>query len=272
MKRKKGVKWTALTAIPTIIIVLPLYFIAIGGFESVTEIFHRPPYLFPPNPTIAYYIEAYNALSSYLKNSLIISLGVLVITLSTSVPAAFVLAKFNLFLREPINLLFAFVQVLPSTAIIIPLYLVFTKLGLINNLLSAILGISVFLIPFAVIILRAYLVGIPTGLIEAALIDGAGYFRILRSVVLPLSSPGIACVSILTFLLAWGNFIVPLAFLRERSLQPMSIGLFLFIGQYGVEWNKLMAGSMIYTIPPLIIALMAGRLIVAGLTAGAFKE
>lgn len=272
MKRKKGGRWTILATISATIIVLPLYFIAIGGFQSVTEIFHKPPYLFPPNPTIAYYREAYNTLSPYLKNSLIISLGVLVITLFVSIPAAFVLAKFSLFLREPINLLFAFVQVLPFTAVIIPLYLVFTKLGLINNLFGAILGISVFLIPFAVIILRAYLVSIPTGLIEAALIDGAGYFRILRSVVLPLSRPGIASVSILTFLLAWGNFIVPLAFLKERSLQPMSVGLFLFIGQYGVQWNKLMAGSMIYTIPPLIIALIAGKLIVAGLTAGAFKE
>ena len=89
---------------------------------------------------------------------------------------------------------------------------------------------------------------------------------------MPLSAPSIASVSILVFLLAWGNFIVPLAFVKERTLQPMSIGLYNFIGQYGVEWNKLMAGSMIYSISPLIIALIAGKAIVAGLTAGALKE
>jgi len=116
------------------------------------------------------------------------------------------------------------------------------------------------------------MVSVPSGLIEAALIDGAGYLKIFTSIVLPLSAPGIASVSILVFLMAWGNFIVPLAFIKEESLRPISIGLYVFIGQYGVEWNKLMAGSMIYTIPPLVVALLAGKSIVAGLTAGAFKE
>ena len=161
---------------------------------------------------------------------------------------------------------------LPYAAVIIPLFLIFTKLRLINNHIGAVLGISVFLIPFAVIVLRAYMISVPTGLIEAALIDGADYFKIFRSIILPLTSPGIASVSILVFLMAWGNFIVPLAFIKERSLQPASIGLYTFVGQYGIQWNKLMAGSMIYTIPPLVIALIAGKSIVAGLTAGAFKE
>jgi multiple sugar transport system permease protein len=89
---------------------------------------------------------------------------------------------------------------------------------------------------------------------------------------LPLALPGITSVAILVFLLAWGNFIIPLSFIKEESMRPISIGLYTFIGQYGVEWNKLMAGSMIYTIPPLIIALIAGKAIVAGLTAGALKE
>ena len=169
-------------------------------------------------------------------------------------------------------MILAFTQVLPATAVIIPLFLIFNRIGLINNYLGVILGISVFTIPFATIVLNAYIQAIPTGLMEAALIDGAGFLRIFLSIILPLSSPAIATASILTLILAWGDFIFALSFLKERTLQPMSIGLYNFIGQYGVQWNKLLAGSMIFAVFPLVVALLAGKAIVAGLTAGAFKE
>jgi ABC-type glycerol-3-phosphate transport system permease component len=110
------------------------------------------------------------------------------------------------------------------------------------------------------------------GLIEAAFIDGASLFRVFWSIIIPLSSPAIATVGILTFIGAWGDFIVSLTFLKDQTMQPMGIGLYYFIGRYGVVWNKLMAGSMIYAVPPLIVALLAGKSIVTGLTAGAFKE
>lgn len=265
-------KWTVYAAIPTVVIILPLYFIAIGGFQSVAEIFHKPPHLFPPNPTLAYYRDALVTLSSYLKNSLIIALGVLVVTLLVALPSSFALAKFQLRLKQPASFLLAFTQVLPATAIIIPLFLIFSRIGLINNYLGVILGVSVFTIPFATIVLNAYIQAIPSGLVEAALIDGAGFFRIFVSIIIPLASPAIATASILTLIMAWGDFIFALSFLKERTLQPMSIGLYHFIGQYGIQWNKLMAGSMIFAIPPLLVALFAGKAIVAGLTAGAFKE
>lgn len=276
MQRKKTRwaqwKWTVYAAIPTVIIILPLYFIAIGGLQSVAEIFHKPPHLLPPNPTLVYYKDALLTLSLYLKNSFIIALGVLGVTLAVALPSAFALAKFRFFLRRPASLLLAFTQVLPATAIIIPLFLIFSRIGLINNYLGVILGVSVFTIPFATIVLNAYIQAIPSGLMEAALIDGAGFLRIFASIIIPLASPAIATASILTLIMAWGDFIFALSFLKERALQPMSIGLYHFIGQYGIQWNKLMAGSMIFAIPPLLVALFAGKAIVAGLTAGAFKE
>ncbi len=273
-KRKwiKKWKWTLIALIPTAIIILPLYFIIIGGFQSIAEIFHQPPYWFPPNPSLDSYKEALITLLPYLKNSFIITLGNLILTLAVALPAAFVLAKFHLRFENPIFFLLTFVQMLPVTAVIIPLFLIFNNFKLINNYLSVILGVAVFTIPFATIILRAYMQAIPTGLIEAAFIDGAGLLQVFRNIVIPLSSPAIATAGILTFIMAWGDFAVSLSFLKDRSMQPMSIGLYTFIGQYGVQWNQLMAGSAIFAIPSLIIALFAGRSIVAGLTAGAFKE
>lgn len=272
MRKKGGWKCSALVAGVVALIVSPLYFIAIGGFMSTEEIFHKPPYLVPPEPTLRYYWEALITLLPYIKNSFIIAFGTLMLTLLIALPAPFVLTKFEFSSKNSLGFLLAFVQMLPYTAVIIPLFLIFTRMKLINSHFGVILALSVFLVPFAIIILRSYMVSVPSGLIEAALIDGAGYLKIFTSIVLPLSAPGIASVSILVFLMAWGNFIVPLAFIKEESLRPISIGLYVFIGQYGVEWNKLMAGSMIYTIPPLVVALLAGKSIVAGLTAGAFKE
>lgn len=161
---------------------------------------------------------------------------------------------------------------LPVTAVVIPLFLIFNKIKLVNTYISAILGISVFTIPFATIVLRTYLQEIPTGLIEAAFIDGASVFKVFKSIIVPLSIPAIATTGMLTFITAWGDFAVSLSFLNDQAMQPMGIGIYRFVSQYGVEWNKLMAGSMIYALPPLIIALVAGKAIVSGLTAGAFKE
>lgn len=265
-------RWTLIALIPTVLIVLPLYFITIGGFQTVTEIFHRPPYWFPPSPTGEFYRDALMTLFPYLRNSLVVALGNLLLTLIVALPAAFALSKLRLRFGKTVFFLLTFTQMLPATAVIIPLFLIFNGLQLINNYLSAILGIAVFTIPFATIILRAYMQAIPSGLIEAAFIDGAGLLRVFRSVIIPLSSPAIATTSILTLIMSWGDFLVSLSFLKDRTMQPMSIGLYNFIGQYGVQWNKLMAGSMIFAVPPLIVALFAGKSIVAGLTAGAFKE
>lgn len=271
-RRAKEWKWTLIALIPTVIIILPLYFVAIGGFQTVAEIFHRPPYWFPPHPSLKFYNDAWVTLLPYLKNSLIVALGNLALTLVVALPSAFALAKFRLKLGKPTFFLLVFTQMLPTTAVIIPLFLIFNDLKLINNYFSVILGIAVFTIPFATIILRAYIQGIPTGLIEAAFIDGASLFRVFRSIIVPLSSPAIATAGLLTFIIAWGDFIVSLSFLKDQTMQPASIGLYHFVGQYGVVWNNLMAGSMIFAVPPLIVALLAGKSIVTGLTTGAFKE
>lgn len=271
-RRAKEWKWIAIAFISTVIIILPLYFIAIGGFQTIAEIFHRPPYWFPPQPSLEFYNNAWVTLLPYLKNSIIVSLGNLVLTLVVSLPSAFALAKFRLKLVKPTFFILVFTQMLPATAVIIPLFLIFNNFKLINSYFSAILGIAVFTIPFATIVLRAYILGIPTGLIEAAFIDGASLSRVFWSIIVPLSRPAIATAGILTFLMAWGDFIVSLSFLKDRTMQPMSVGIYHFVDQYGVQWNNLMAGSMIFAVPPLIMALLAGKYIIAGLTAGAFKE
>lgn len=265
-------KWTFIALIPVLIIMLPIYFVLISGFESVAEIYHQPPYWIPPNPTFEFYIEAWGILNNYLKNSVLISTGVLVLTLVVAAPAAFALAKLNLRGEKSISFLMALVQMLPVTTVVIPLFLIFFRLRLINTYLGVILSISAFTIPFNVILLTAYMRSMPWALIEAARIDGASLLRIFWQVVLPISKPALSTAGMFAFLNAWGDFIFALSFLQEKGLQPMSVGLYSFIGQYGVKWNSLMAGSMIYSLPAIIVVVVSGKALVSGLTAGAFKE
>ncbi|MEM3629611.1 MAG: carbohydrate ABC transporter permease [Candidatus Bathyarchaeia archaeon] len=205
-------------------------------------------------------------------NTLIIALGVTILSLIIAIPCSFGLTMLRSRLGAYLSGLFALVQVLPAVAVVIPLFLVFYKLHLLNNHLSVVLAVSGFSIPFATLVLTAYMKSIPRSLIEAAQVDGASLTRILWAVVLPLAKPGIATAALLVFMQGWSNFVFPAAFLQKGDVQPVSVSLFVFISQYGVRWNRLMAASALYSLPPVLAVIIAGKRIVEGLLAGATKE
>ena len=255
-----------------VLIVWPMYLVSIGGMMSEAEIYHQPPYLIPPNPTMAYYAEAWGAMRPYLVNSIVVALGVTLVTLLFSTPAAFGLARLQVKGGTSISFMMALAQMLPAASAVVPLFLTFYRLGLINTRTGVVLAISAFTIPFGVIVLTAFMRSIPLALIEAARIDGASLPRLFWSIVLPLARPAIATAAMFAFLFGWSDFIFSVSFLQRRELQPMSVGLYSFVDQYGVRWNALMAGSALYALPPVLAVLTGGRALVAGLTSGALKE
>lgn len=253
------------------IFLIPIYYVAIYGFMTTAEIFRQPPYLLPPNPTLRFYLIAFNTLSRYFLNSIIVSVGSVVLTVSIAAPAAFALAQLRVKRAKFVQFLMAFVQMLPVVTTLIPLFLMYNSVGMVNTRFSVILTLSALNVPFNVIILTAYMKSIPGALLESAYIDGASTLRGFF-LLLPIAKPGLATGAMFAFLLSWGDFAVSVSMVSRRSLFPMSVGLFDFIGQYGAEWNVLMAGSMLYTIPSLIVVLYAGRYLISGLTAGAIKS
>ncbi|MDK2900981.1 MAG: multiple sugar transport system permease protein [Thermotogaceae bacterium] len=272
MRSKGSWKWTLIALIPTFFIVFPIYYVFVGSFETTSQIFHQPPYFFPPTPMFENYTKAFNVLGKYFFNSIIITAGVVFLTLLIAPLASFALAKLKLRFERILNFSFALTQMLPFTSTVIPLYLIFRQLKLINTYYGVILAISSFSISFAVIMLRSYMTSFPIALIEAATIDGAGIFKIYWKIVLPLSVPAITTAAIFAFLQGWNNFVLPLALLPENRLQPLSIGLFNFVGNFGVQWDTLMAGSVVYSIPSIIVIIVGSKFLVSGLTSGAFKE
>lgn len=262
----------ALCSLGVSIVFFPVYIMLIAGLMSEKELHRRPPYLFPPSPTLRYYEEAAKTIAPYLKNSFIIAAGNVLITLLLAPPVGFGLAKLRIRYKSLISAPIFLLQMLPEIAVLTPLFLIWYKLGLTNTQIGVIIGFAAFQIPFSSLVLAVYMRSIPDELLESAHLDGASLFCLYRTIALPLSKPALATTGLLAFITGWGNLIVPLTFLQSKQLLPASVGMTTFVSSYGVQWNLLMAASALYAIGPMIIAFFAGRQLAAGLMAGALKE
>lgn len=270
-ERRKAIQRFLIATIAVVLIVFPLYFMFIAGFMSASEIQKRPPYFFPPNPTREYYREAWKTIKPYLKNSTILAMSTSALTLLLAPFSAFGLARYRLKINSLVYALIFILQILPGVAMITPLFLVFYKLGLINNRLSVIIVLTAFQIPFATLILSNYMRAIPDELFESAMLDGASALRLFWNIALPLSKPALATIGLFAFMAGWGDLLISLTFLQKQSLQPASVGMTLFSSVFGTQWNLLMAAAVYYALIPILASLVANRYFVAGFLAGAFK-
>lgn len=273
MRKRKAVEIRRflVATLAIIFIAAPLYLMVVGGMMPLSELHHRPPILFPRHPTLQYYNEAWKVMKPYLKNSCIIAFGVAALTLVLAPPAAFALAKLRLKVQGLLYLLIFILQMLPGVIMVIPMFLMFYKLGLINTRLSVAIALAAGQIPFASLILAIYMRTLPDELFESALLDGASVFRCFWHIALPLSRPALATIGIFAFMAGWGDLVLSLSFIQKKALQPASVGLATFTSAYGTDWTSLMAAAVLYAAPPLIVALIAGRQLASGLLAGAFK-
>ena len=162
-------------------------------------------------------------------------------------------------------------QMLPAIVFVIPLFIVFTKINLVNTLPGLVLADMTFTVPFALIMLSAYMKELPYELVEAAMVDGASQLRAFLVVVLPVTLPGLITVGIFSFLIPWGDLIFALSLITESTLQPLTLELYKAMGQYGIDWAFLLPGSVLTAIPAVLFVIAASRFIVAGVTRGAIK-
>lgn len=252
----------------------PVYWMIATSFKSGTDIFAIPPRLFPIPPDFsAYQTEVLNnpELITVLVNSIIISLGTMILTLVLAVPGAYALARLKLRGGGIMLLIILISQLLPSIVIAGPLFLSFSRIGLLNSHLGLILADTTITLPFSAIILRPFFLAVPNELESAAKVDGCTQLGVLLRIVLPYVRPGLITVGAFAFLIAWGEFVFALS-LNTNQNQPVTVALNKFIGQYGTEWNHLMAVSTVAALPIIAIFASLQRFIVGGLTSGAVKE
>jgi multiple sugar transport system permease protein len=200
-----------------------------------------------------------------------VAAGSTILVLLVALPAAYYSARHKFRGRTAFLIMVLITQMFQPTAMLVGIYREFYQFGLVDSTWSLILVNGGFNLAFAVWILNAYFASIPRELEEAAFIDGNGRFGALFRITLPLAMPGVITALIFTFIAAWNEFVVALTLTTTPENQPLTVALNSFIGQYQVDWQNLFAGSVIATIPVIILFALIERKVVGGLTAGSIK-
>jgi multiple sugar transport system permease protein len=262
--------YTAL-AIAVLLILFPVYWMIITSLKLPREIY-RVPSLWPKVFTLDNYEALFDkGFLTAIRNSLIVATTVTVISVLISAFAAYSMVRFRYRFRGVIGRLILFAYLTPTSLLFIPLSIVMANLGLGNSLHGLILVYLTFSLPLSTWLLQGYFRGVPRELEEQGMIDGLTRFGALVRIVLPLSAPGLAAVSIFTFTGAWNELLLALVLVTSESQRTAPLALNYLITSDVLPWGPLMAGAVVSSVPLMILYFIAQRFMVQGMTAGSVK-
>jgi multiple sugar transport system permease protein/raffinose/stachyose/melibiose transport system permease protein len=264
----------AISALVLILVCLfPFAWMALSSIKTLPELYTIPPHWLPDAPTLGNYATVlFNSnIPRYFLNSVIISVGSTALALLLAVFASYGFARFNFRGKRLFQSFVLVGQLLPTAAIIVPLFITLRYLGLVNTYWGLILVYTIITLPLSVWMLQSYFRAIPYELEEAAIMDGTSRVGVLFRIVLPLSLPGIVAVIVYAFVTTWNEFIFALCFATDSTVKTLPIGLAEFSTEFNTDWGGVMAASLVMTLPVALLFLSMQRLFVSGLTAGATK-
>lgn len=227
--------------------------------------------LIPLSPTFDGYRRALEDQGGNLITSLAIALGSVLVTLVIATPCAYALAQFRFRWINWALLGILIAQMIPGIVIANALYTLFESIGLINTIPGLILANAAHAVPFGILIMRSFMISIPPSIVEAARVDGAGLFRAFFSIVVPVSRNSIITVGLFAFLFAWSDFLFALTLTTNDDVEPITMGIYTYLGANIAEWNVVMATAVMASIPAIVLLIIAQRYIAAGATGGAVK-
>lgn len=255
----------------TFLMLFPIYWMVANSLETTKEMFRNPVSLVPLHITFDPYMAVWQSQWPHLITSLTVSIGAAGVAIIIATPAAYALAHFRLRFTVLLVFFLLLAQMIPTVTLATPMFLIFNQFGLLNSTVGLILADSTYAVPFAVLILRTFFLTIPYELVQAAFVDGTGEWGAFFRVVLPLVVPGVITAGLFAFLFAWGDFIYGLTLTTNNTIQPVSLSIYTYIGQFSDYWNNAMAVAVLASIPAAILLIVFQRYITAGLTAGAVK-
>ena len=273
-RRKKIAKHTvviALLSIWTVFALAPIVWIFLMSLKLPQDIVAYPP-KFVFTPTLANYADVFTGpeFMTPFVNSLIVTVGSLLLTLVIGLPTAYALARFSFRGKENIAFGILSLRFAPELLIILPLYLVFQNVGLTDNYLGLILAYQLVTLPMLVWMLRSFIEDLPTELEEAVAVDGGTRWTAFRHVLFRLIAPGLGAALMLSFIWAWNSYTLPLV-LSGRNTQVITTGIQQYISFQSIDWGPMAAATVISMVPGILFAIFALRWIVGGLTAGTVK-
>lgn len=273
-------RWVAIVVFAAITI-FPFYYMLLLSFVPISELLQNPGQLIvsPADLSFDAYAEVLKPVSeggqgflSFMANSAIVAIATVLLTLAVSIFGAYAVARLRFKGRANLATLFLAVYLFPAVILAGPLYIAFARLGLTNSLAGVVIVYIALTVPVSVHMLRGHFETIPVSVEEAAIIDGCSRFDMLRHVTLPLSTPAIMSTALYIFMIAWNEFLFALLFLVEdRPRWTVSLGLSQLAGSIEIPTTVLMAGSVILTLPIVVLFFASERLLTGGLTAGAEK-
>lgn len=271
MKRIKEIILTVLMALVGIIMVLPMLWMLSASFKFESDIFNMPIEWVPTSPTVINYFHALQDFPymNWYFNTFISTAGVVFVVLFVSSLAGYSFAKMKFYGKDLIFFLFISTMMIPSQVRIIPQFMMFTKIGLTNHLLSIVLPWSYN--AFSIFLMRQFFMSIPNELIESARIDGASERRTFFQVVFPIAKPQLAALGILSFTWGWNQYFAPLIYIRDPSKQVLSVGIALFKSTYTDNYAVQMAGATLALFPVVIIYILGQKYFVEGVAMSGIK-
>ena len=264
----KALFYVAITAMLTPFMFVFFWMLS-GAFKSQVENIAYPPVFFPPRPTWENYISVFteNPFLRFFINSLTIASGSTIIGLVLGLPAAYSIARYH---QTKLGIATLLVRMTPGISFCIPLYILFTKVGLVDTYLGLITVHLIITLPFIIWVMVGFFEELPLELEDAALIDGCSKVRVFSAIALPLVKSGMATASILAFIFSWNYFMFSLVLSMSKT-KMLPVAVFNYMSYEAINWGGLYAAATIIVLPVLILALLVQRHIVRGLTFGALK-
>jgi len=263
----EGLSHVGLTVV-ALLFLFPFFWMVSNALRGNDEVFAVPPRLFPSVIEWGNFVEAWVHLpfGRFFLNSMIVAGGVTIIVLVVSSLAAYAFARLKFPGRDNILLAYLGTLMVPQAMLVIPLFLMMTKLNWVNTYQGMILPMA--FSSFGAFLLRQFFLSIPKELEEAAFIDGASRLRILVSVILPLAMPALGLLALFTFIAQWNNFLWPVIIVNGTDKATLPLGLTLFRTQQGTAWNYIMAGATFSMVPGIFLAVLLQKFIYKGIALG----
>jgi multiple sugar transport system permease protein len=280
-RRVFGVLRPVVIVLLLIICLFPFYYMVLLSFRSLDAVLQDPGALWPEaggidlstyKDVLASTESGGQGFLTFIRNSAVVAVGTVVLTLLVSIPGAYAVSRLDFFGRRQISAVFLGVYFFPAILLAIPLFVFFTRIGQRGTLTGLVVVYVAQVAAVSIYMLRNYFDTIPASLEEAAAIDGCTRLQAMRHISLPLAMPAIASNALFVFMIAWNEFLFALLFLVEnRARWTVSLGLSQLSGSIEVPTTVLMAGSVILTVPIILLFFLSERWLAGGLTAGAEK-
>lgn len=252
----------------------PVYWMVNTALKPRDEILTVTPMFLPAHPTLDNFVNAVTQpyFLENVRNSVIVVAAAMAFSMALGLFAAMALARFRFRGRRTIMVLILGIQMLPATALLIPTFLIFNSLNLLGTYFGLILSYVAAVLPITIWLLRGFFLAIPRELDEAAMMDGAGTWRIMWSVLFPLVTPGLVATSVFAFIAAWNDYIIAFTYMKDQAMYTLPVWLASFsTARTDTDYGSQMAASVLFSLPVIVFFLIIQRNLVAGVTSGAVK-